>query len=148
MIIGGSYIPDSPPATCPHCHQSEDIIEVCNHCGYKYPETASSRIGGIIFFAIIAIIIGGGLFWLFYTPSYPKLCNYKVPNDYELRKSKSSGKFIVFKKGDGCLYYDKISFDIEYILNKPPLEFTDSCEAKGFMEAYIEQEHPEINYTK
>ena len=38
MITPIPIIINQNPALCPNCHAGEYKIEVCKHCGYKYPQ--------------------------------------------------------------------------------------------------------------
>lgn len=74
MAMGSSaqrpvYIPDplKKQDTCPNCNKPEDVVTVCKHCGYKYPEDCNDPTWGqILSWIINGIIIGWIAVTLFY----------------------------------------------------------------------------------
>ena len=66
-------IPISPSSSdnCPKCKNEENIIQVCKHCGYVYPEDGGSWLDWlfclliVIFIIIIINYIGVLGYWIF-----------------------------------------------------------------------------------
>lgn len=51
--------PSREPEECPSCHKTEDIIEVCAHCGYKYPEGKDDLNGWHFLWVIFLAMFSG-----------------------------------------------------------------------------------------
>lgn len=97
----------------------------------------------------IALLIDGSAFnYRYYNKlMYKPSCNYTVPNEYKIVYCDDKGKYAVRVLCDKDYFlYNQISrITPMYSTIAMPALFDDSCEAKGYLRAYIKDTQPRIS---
>jgi uncharacterized protein (DUF983 family) len=90
MIICPIFI-HTEPEKCPECHKTEDIKEVCRHCGYEYKEDEGCF--SIVVFIIVIVVILVFATWVIWTlsdwlcSSYPTTLLETLKSQWEWLRS-------------------------------------------------------------